>query len=82
MSITVRDEATVASLTAAHEYEEVKGPDGKVLGLFLPRSVPGMRYPEVEIDVDEMMRTINDPNTKWHTGEEVMARLRKIREGL
>lgn len=39
-----------------------------------------MMFPELGITDEEMNRRLNDPNAKWYTGEEVMARLRSLRD--
>ncbi len=78
MSIQIRDETTAAVLAAATGLQEVQGPDGQVLGRFIPAPRPGMSYPEVGLTDAELMRRLNDPNAKWYTPEKVMARLREI----
>lgn len=81
MTITVRDEATAAALAAATGVElEVRGPNGELLGCFTPAPRPGMMFPELGVTDEEMFRRLNDPNAKWVTGEEVMARLRSLRD--
>jgi hypothetical protein len=78
MSIQIRDEETVAALAGATEPQEVRAPDGRVLGQFIPTSKSKMSFPELGITDDELERLVNDPNAKWVTPEEVMARLREI----
>lgn len=81
MSVTIRDEATAATLAGTVGLEvEVYGPDGRLLGRFTPAPRPGMSFPELGITDEEMDRRLNDPNAKWVTGEEVMARLRSLRD--
>ncbi|HET6573902.1 MAG TPA: hypothetical protein VFG68_09890 [Fimbriiglobus sp.] len=79
MPITIRDETTAATLAATDTPQELLGPDGQVLGRFLP-AIPGMRFPEFGVTDEEMDRRLNDPNAKWVTGDEVMARLRSLRD--
>jgi len=81
MVITVNDPAMLATLsTAVGEELEIRSPDGQLLGRFTPAPRPGMSFPELGITDEEMERRINDPNAKWVTGEEVMARLRSLRD--
>lgn len=81
MSVTIHDAAAVAALASTTGIEvEVRGPDGQLLGRFTPAPRPGMSFPELGITDEEMDRRLNDPNAKWVTGEEVMARLRSLRD--
>lgn len=81
MSLTISDPATLTTLTTATGCEvELRGPDGQLLGRFTPAPRPGMMFPELGITDEEMDRRLNDPNAKWVTGEEVMARLRSLRD--
>lgn len=77
MSIDITDPQTAAKLAAAKETGFVYGPDGFLLGRFVP--VGRMELPQLtEEDYDRMERLIDDPNTKWVSPEDVMARLREI----
>ena len=78
MSILIRDEPTVAVLANVTEPEDVRAPDGRLLGQFIPAPKPKMSFPEFGVTDEELERELNDPNTKWVTPEEVMARLREI----
>ena len=78
MSITILDESTAAALATASTPQEVRGPDGALLGQFIPASLPKVSFPEFGITDDELDRQLADPNEKWVTPEEVMARLREI----
>jgi hypothetical protein len=81
MSVTIHDAAAAAALGQAVGAEvEVYGPDGRLLGRFTPAPRPGMMFPEFGVTDEEMDRRLNDPNAKWVTGEEVMARLRSLRD--
>jgi len=81
MSLTITDPATLAALSVATGPElEIRGPDGQLLGQFVPAPRPGMMFPELGITDDEMYRRLNDPLAKWVTGEEVMARLHSLRD--
>ncbi len=78
MSITILDESTAAALATASVPQEILGPSGAVLGQFIPASLPRVSCPEFGVTDDELERQLNDPNSRWHTPEEVMARLREI----
>jgi hypothetical protein len=78
MSITIADEPTVTALESASGPQEVRAANGKLLGQFIPASIPATSFPEFEVTVEELERQLNDPNSRWHTPEEVMARLREI----
>ena len=81
MSVTIHDPAAVATLASTTGIEvEIRGPDGQLLGRFTPAPRPGMMFPELGITDEEMDRRLNDPDAKWVTGEEVMARLRSLRD--
>ena len=81
MSVTIRDQAAANTLGESVGYEvDVFGPDGRLLGRFTPAPRPGMSFPEFGVTDEEMDRRLNDPNAKWFTGEEVIARLRSIRD--
>jgi hypothetical protein len=78
MAITILDESTATALATASTPQEVLGPTGAVLGQFIPASLPKVSFPEFGITDDELDQQLNDPNEKWVTPEEVMARLREI----
>jgi hypothetical protein len=78
MSIVIRDEPTAAALAKAADPQDVRGPDGKLIGRFIPVAKLTLSFPELDITDEELRQRMNDPNAKWHTPEEVMARLREI----
>jgi hypothetical protein len=78
MSIPVQDQALAAVLAEAVGVQQVVGPDGKVLGRFIPEPRPGMSFPEFGVTDEELARELADPNAKWVTPEQVMERLREI----
>ena len=79
MSLTITDPQTVAALATATGPElDVRGPDGQLLGQFVPAPRPGMMFPEFGITDEEMDRRLNDPDG-WVTAEEVNAKLRELR---
>jgi hypothetical protein len=78
MSIQIRDESTAAALAKAADPQDLRGPDGKLIGRFIPVGKLTLSFPELDITDEELLQRMNDPNAKWHTPEEVMARLREI----
>ncbi|QDU19253.1 hypothetical protein [Urbifossiella limnaea] len=81
MSVTIPDPTSAAILARTTGVEvELRDADGQLLGRFTPAPRPGMMFPELGVTDEEMDRRLNDPNAKWVTGEEVMARLRALRE--
>jgi len=80
MSFTITDPNTLAALVSTGSEIEILGPDGQLLGRFTPAPRPGMSFPEFGVSDEEMFRRLNDPNAKWVTGDEVMARLRSLRD--
>jgi hypothetical protein len=82
MNATIRNEADVQTLLQTVGIEvPLYGADGQLLGYFTPARRPGMNFPEFGMTDEEMEQLRNDPNAKWVTGEEVMARLRDLRKG-
>ena len=80
MSIQINDEKAVAVLAAATAPVELRGPDGRVLGQFVPADPSKrMSFPEFGMTDEEITRLDNDPNTRWFTANEVMERLRQLR---
>jgi hypothetical protein len=79
MPIIIADRQTATLLQAANGPEEVRTADGGLLGKFIPAPRPGLSFPELGLTDEELERRENDPNAKWHTAEEVMARLAELR---
>lgn len=81
MSFVMRDEQAIETFATAREPIEVKAPDGRVLGQFLPvEPSKKMSFPEFGMTDEEIFRQDNDPNMKWYTADEVMERLRQLRK--
>ncbi|MGL6074765.1 MAG: hypothetical protein ACRC8S_11445 [Fimbriiglobus sp.] len=81
MSLTIHDPASANILgTSVGHAVEVFGPDGRLLGRFTPAPRPGMAFPEFGMSDEDIEKIIKDPNAKWHSGEEVMARLSSLRD--
>jgi hypothetical protein len=81
MAVQIHDEKAVAALSAATAPLELRAPDGRLLGQFIPvEPSKKMTYPEFGLTDEEWERRINDPNTRWYTADEVMERLRQLRK--
>jgi len=78
MAIRIPDVKIAANLSAAQFPTDVYGPEGNMIGRFIPTTTPGMTYPELGLTDEELDALANDPNAKWQTPEEVTARLREI----
>jgi hypothetical protein len=79
MPLTITDPAMLAALVSTTEPQlELRGPDGQLLGRYIPAPRPGMMFPEFGMTDEELERLENAPNAKWYTPEEVMARLRSL----
>jgi hypothetical protein len=79
MSFVIHDRQAVDTLANAKEPIELKAPDGRVLGQFLPvEPSKKMSFPEFGMTDEELERLDNDPNLRWYTADEVMARLREL----
>lgn len=79
MPVKISDPTTAEALGATATPQDLVGPDGRVLGRFLP-TVPGMRFPELGITDAELERRLNAPAADWVSGEQVLARLRSLRD--
>ena len=75
MPTIVADEQMAAKLRVDGPHE-VRTPDGRLLGRFTPAP---MSCPEVGLTDEELDARLNDPSARWHTPDEVMARLRELR---
>jgi hypothetical protein len=80
MSILINDDATLANFSAASKPEDVLGRDGKLLGRFIPVNQPKMTFPEIGLTDEELDGRLNDSTAPTYTPEQVMARLRELRE--
>jgi hypothetical protein len=79
MSVQIHDAKAVAVLALATAPVELRAPDGRVLGQFVPvEPSKRMSFPEFGMTDEELERLDNDPNQKWYTADEVMARLREL----
>jgi hypothetical protein len=82
MSLQIHDPKAVEVLASATSPIELRAPDGRVLGQFVPvEPSKKMTYPEIGRTDEELERRANDPNVRWCTADEVMERLRKLRKG-
>jgi len=81
MSFVINDPTAVHTFATTKDPIELKAPDGRVLGQFVPVDPSKkMSFPEFGMTDEEILREDNDPNTKWHTADEVMERLRQLRK--
>ena len=78
MPIQINDEPMASAFAAASAAEDVCGPDGRLLGHFLPIAHNNAASREFDRTPEELDQLLNDPNARWCTPEEVMARLREI----
>jgi hypothetical protein len=82
MSFVINDPSAVRTFAMAKEPIELKSPDGRVLGQFVPAAPSkSISFPELGITDEEFERRVNDRAVRWYTPEEVMARLRSLRKG-
>ncbi len=77
MSITINDANLLAQLTAGSAVE-IKNAAGEVVGQFFPARAGERWIHEFGVTIEELERIRDDPNAKWYTPEQVMARLREI----
>ncbi len=70
-TILVADGDWAKKLDKLDEPVEICTPDGKRLGFFTPA--------KPRVDQDELDQREIDPNTKWYTAEQVMAKLKELR---
>ena len=77
--MTINDPTLAASFAAITTPQELRGPDGRVLGRYIPAS-PTMTFPEADITDEELQRRLNNPNSVWRTPNEVMEHLRQLRK--
>ena len=73
MFITIRDEPTIEAFAHCSTPQEVRSPDGRLLGQFVPANAQTISFPEFGVTDAELLRRLTDPNEKQHTPEEVMA---------
>jgi hypothetical protein len=80
MPILIADDSTVATLSSVSEPDEVRTADGRLLGQFIPAGTPKISFPEIGATDEELEAWRTDSSAVWHTPEQVMARLRDLRE--
>jgi hypothetical protein len=79
--VRIQDDKTVAALESAKAPVDVQTADGRYLGRFIPGNESNrMSYPEFGFTDAELERRANDPDVRWYTADEVMARLRQLRK--
>lgn len=77
MSITITDAALLAKLSEGPAVE-LKNEAGEVIGQFFPARAGERWIHEFGVTIEELDRIRTNPNAKWFTPEQVMARLREI----
>lgn len=75
MSVPITDDTLLTKLLSEGPTA-VTNAAGAVVGRFIPSADP--LFAEFGVTAEELHREIRDPNTKWFTPEQVMARLREI----
>ena len=77
MSTIITDAALAARLSASATPQELLGPDGRMLGRYIP-AISNMTFPETGLTDEELHRRLADPNG-WVTAEQVKAKLDELR---
>ena len=80
MVVRIQDPNAIAAMRAAKSPIEVQTPDGVYLGRFVPSEPNKMTYPEIGLTDAELEGRANDPGVRWYTADEVMTRLRQLRQ--
>jgi len=75
MSITIADGRLAAEFAGTADATVVRGPDGKIIGKFIPEQAP----PPPNISEEELQRREDDRTSKTHTAAEVEAKIREWR---
>jgi hypothetical protein len=79
--VRIQDEKAVAPLESAKAPVDVQAADCRHLGRFIPGDESNrMSFPEFGFTDAELERRANDPDVRWYTADEVMARLRQLRK--
>ena len=78
MTIVISDPGIIAAVTAAGDHVEVRTPDGTLLAVL--RSPDAIQYPEFDVTYAELDRRRKLPSSECVSGEQVMARLRELRD--
>ncbi|MFO0850368.1 MAG: hypothetical protein U0871_17680 [Gemmataceae bacterium] len=76
MSITITDPTAVAALATAVDPDEIRGPDGRLLGRFIPANAPQPAFPEFGLTLAQMDQLRTDPAAEWVPADRVLDRLR------
>ena len=79
MSIEFIDESIATRLFAVSKPSELRAPDGRLVGQFIPAERKGkVSFPEFGMTDEELEARANRPDAKWYTADEVMSRLREL----
>lgn len=79
MSMIINDPKLAADLAAVSVPTELRGPDGAVLGRYVPK-VDGMMFPELGI-TDEEIYARRRSESGWVSSDEVEALFERLRNG-
>jgi len=74
--MTISDPTLAATLAALSTPQELRDPEGRVLGRYVP-AIPGMSFPEIGLTDAELDAIANDPDG-WVPASEVEARLQTL----
>ncbi len=78
--MTITDPILADSLEALSVPQQLRGPDGRVLGRYVP-AIPGMSIPETGLTDAELDAIVADSDG-WIPAAEVEARLNALRSSL
>ena len=78
--MTITDPTLADCLKALSVPQQLRGPDGRVLGRYVP-AIPGMSIPETGLTDAELDAIVADPHG-WLSASEVEARLEALRSSL
>jgi hypothetical protein len=79
MPFVIEDRRAIEAFAEATQPIELRAPDGRLLGQFVPvEPSKKMSFPEFGMTDEEIERLDNDPNQEWYTPEQVMERLREL----
>jgi hypothetical protein len=76
--LTIHDEATVSDLIGPSEPKYLVGPDGCIIGHFVPFPDRGVNFEEAARSIEAAGPPSDSPDAKWYTTDEVVARLRSL----
>ncbi len=78
--MTITDPTLANRLEALSVPQQLRGPDGRVLGRYVP-AIPGMSIPETGLTDAELDAIVADPHG-WVSAAEVETRLNALRSSV